>query len=195
MDSKLEQNARQVFKSFNPFMLLLWQLGLGKLINFWPPVVGRTMVLTHTGRKSGLPRRTPLNYAIVDGVIYAVAGFGGVSDWYRNIQANPCVQIWLPDSWHEGRAEEVNDPQNRLKIIRAVLIASGFAANIAGLDPHTLRDAELDSKAKEYRILRVTPTAPRTGPGGPGELAWIWPLATFLLLPLALRKRSRRRCC
>lgn len=195
MNTQLEQNARQGFKVFNRFMLFMWQLGLGKMINIWPPVVGQIMVLTHTGRKSGLARRTPVNYAVVDGEIYATAGFGEVSDWYRNIHANPCVQIWLPDSWYDARVEEVRDPQNRLKYMRAVLIASGFAARFAGLDPHTVSDAELDSKTKAYPLLHIKPTAPRTGPGGPGELAWVWPVAAFLLLPLAFRNRNKRRCC
>ena len=63
---------------------------------------GQIMVLTHTGRKSGLRRRTPVNYALVDGEVYCTAGFGQISDWYRNILANPQVEVWLPDGWWAG---------------------------------------------------------------------------------------------
>lgn len=77
-------------------MVLLWRLGLGKWINARPAVAGRIMVLNHTGRKSGLLRQTPLNYAIIDGEIYCTAGLGETTDWYRNILANPHVEVWTP---------------------------------------------------------------------------------------------------
>ena len=70
-------------------MLLMWRFGLGTWLNVWPSVIGQIMVLTHTGRKSGLKRHTPVNYALVEGEIYCTAGYGRGSDWYRNIEANP----------------------------------------------------------------------------------------------------------
>ena len=84
--SPIETRLRTGFKYFNRYMLLLWRLGLGRWISSWPSVGGRIMVLTTIGRKSGRPRRTPLNYAIVDGKVYCAAGFGSISDWYRNIE-------------------------------------------------------------------------------------------------------------
>ena len=80
IDSRSEQDLRQGFKYFNRFMLLMWRLGLGRWINLWPEVGGRIMVITHTGRKTGMRRRTPVNYTIANGDIYCTAGFGGVSD-------------------------------------------------------------------------------------------------------------------
>ncbi len=75
--------------------------------------------------------------------------------------------------------------------MREVLIASGFAARAVGIDPFTMSDAEIERLTADYRVIHIRRTAARTGPGGPGELAWIWPLATVLLLPLALRRRRR----
>ncbi len=185
--------ARQGFKQFNKFMLLMWRLGLGGWVNFAPTSVGQIMVLTHTGRKTGLRRQTPVNYAIVDGEVYCTAGFGPHCDWYRNILAQPQVEIWLPDGWWEGQAETVTDPAARLPLLRQVLIASGFAAPLfGGLDPHKLEDAALAAATVDYQLVHIHRTAPRTGPGGPGDLAWTWPLATFLLLPLALRRRPQK---
>ncbi len=86
---EVEERLRTGFKVLNKFMLLMWRLGLGWMLNIWPAGFGRIMVITHTGRKSGLRRRTPLNYAEVDGEIYCTAGFGHISDWYRNIMADP----------------------------------------------------------------------------------------------------------
>ncbi|MCK5429323.1 MAG: nitroreductase family deazaflavin-dependent oxidoreductase, partial [Anaerolineales bacterium] len=91
-----DQQLRRLFKSFNRFMLLLWRLGLGSWMK-WPEFSGAIMVVKHTGRKTGLTRYTPLNFAVVDGDIYCTAGFGAGADWYRNILANPQVELWLPD--------------------------------------------------------------------------------------------------
>ncbi len=192
-DPCIEEGLRQMFKRFNRFMLLLWRLGLGLWVNTWPEVGGRIMVITHTGRKTGIQRRTPVNYAIVDGEVYCTAGFGTISDWYRNIRANPEVEVWLPDGWWAGVAEEVTDSEARLPLLRQVLIGSGFAARVAGIDPITMTDAELEAATASYRLIHIKRTEARTGPGGPGDLAWVWPLATMILLPLALRRRKTGR--
>jgi hypothetical protein len=139
-----------------------------------------------------LQRRTPVNYALIDGDIYCVAGFGHISDWYRNVKANPAVEVWLPDGWWAGEAEEVGDEADRLPLLRGVLIGSGFAAEMAGIYPKTMTDEELEALTTGYRLLRIRRTAARTGPGGPGDLAWVWPMATFLLLPFVFWRR--RRC-
>ncbi len=183
---------RQAFKYFNRFMLLMWRLGLGSLVNFWPTVGGRIMVLTHTGRKTGLLRRTPVNYALVDGEIYCVAGFGQIADWYRNIMVNPSVEVWLPNGWWAGTAEEVLDPSLRLPLIRQVLIASGFAAYAAGIDPRRHSDDALQAVTADYRLLRIRRNTARTGRGGPADLAWLWPLATLTLLLFVLLPKQRR---
>ncbi|MCP4357016.1 MAG: nitroreductase family deazaflavin-dependent oxidoreductase [Chloroflexi bacterium] len=191
MDSKQEKQLRQLFKYFNRFMLFMWRLGLGKWVNAWPERGGQIMVLCHTGRKSGLPRRTPVNYALINDDIYCTAGFGHISDWYRNIKANPAVEVWLPDGWWAGTAEDVSDSADRLPLLRDVLIGSGFAAEMAGIYPQTMTDEALEVVTSDYRLLRIRRTAARTGSGGPGDLAWIWPVITMLLLPFALWRWRR----
>jgi deazaflavin-dependent oxidoreductase (nitroreductase family) len=192
MTRQTEEKLRQGFKYFNTFMLDMWRLGLGPMLNMWPEVGGRIMVITHTGRKSGLRHQTPVNYTLSGEDIYCTAGFGRTSDWYRNIQSDPHVEVWLPDSWWEGVAEDVTGQEGSLDHMRQVLIASGFAARAAGINPHELSDEELAKVTENYRLVRIRRTAPRTGPGGPGELAWVWPLATFVLLPLVLFRRRRK---
>lgn len=135
---------------------------------------------------------TPANYAKIDGAVYCVAGFGPGSDWYRNICANPQVDIWLPDGWWAGYAEDISDSPDRLRLLRAVLVASGFAARVAGINPRTITDSDLDHLTANYRLVQITRTEGRTGPGGPGELAWLWPLATIILLPALLMRKSRK---
>lgn len=188
---RIEESLRQGFKYFNRFMMLLWRLGLGSWINAWPEVGGRIMVITHIGRKTGIRRHTPVNYTIADGEVYCTAALGSISDWYRNIMLNPEIEIWLPHGWWAGVAEEVGDAVERLPLLRQVLIDSGFAARAAGIDPATMTNEELDATTSKYRLIRVRRTEARTGPGGPGDLAWVWPLMAMTLLPLALWRRKR----
>jgi deazaflavin-dependent oxidoreductase (nitroreductase family) len=172
-------------------MLLLWRLSLGGWLNSWPAVGGRIMVLTTIGRTSGRLRRTPLNYAIVDDEVYCTAGFGSISDWYRNIRANPEVEVWLPDGWWVGLAQEVTDPVARLPLLREVLIGSGIVAPLVGVDPHTLTDDALAAATASYHLLRIDRTEARTGAGGPGDLAWMWPMSTVAALLLLARSRRQ----
>jgi len=190
-DPRTEESLRQGFKQFNRFMLLMWRLGLGPWVNAWPEVGGRIMVITHIGRKTGMRRRTPVNYTIADGEIYCTAGFGGKSDWYHNIITNPQVEVWLPHGWWAGVAEEVTDARMRLPLLRQVLIDSGFAARAVGIDPAGMSNEELDAVTPDYRLIHIRRTAACTGRGGPGDLAWVWPLATMILLPLVLLRRRR----
>jgi len=187
-----QERLRRCFKSFNRFMLLIWRLGLGAWVNLCPSVCGRIMVITHTGRKTGMRRRTPVNYAVVDGELYCTAGFGDVSDWYRNVVKHPEVEVWLPDGWWAGLAEEVTDAKLRLPLLRQVLIDSGFAARAAGLDPVTMSDEALKTATASYPLIHIRRTEARTGPGGPGDLAWVWPLATMALVWMSLFRRRER---
>lgn len=190
--SSSDERLRRLFKIGNRFMVLLFRLGLGGWGN--GPRTSQVMVLVHRGRKSGLLRRTPVNYAIVDDLIYCVAAYGSGADWYRNVLADPRVEVWLPDGWYTGEAEEVSpdDPQRNARV-RQVLIAGGFAAPLfAGVNPKTIDDEKLAELSAPYRVIRIYPSEACTGPGGPGDLAWVWPAATFVLLGLLLRGCRRK---
>jgi len=191
-DEQMEEMLRQGFKYFNRFMLLMWRLGLGTWVNIWPAVIGRIMVISHKGRKTGLSRQTPVNYTIIDRDIFCTAALGEKSDWYKNMMKNPEVEVWLPGSWWVGVAEDVTDSEIRFPYLRQVLIASGFAARAAGINPHTIPEDEFEVVTKSYRLIRIQRSEARTGKGGPGGLAWIWPLTTMLLLPLVFLLRKRK---
>jgi len=186
-----ENALRYAFKRFNPFMVTLFRLGLGRMVNFWPTVGGRIMVITHTGRKSGLRRRTPVNYAPIDGDLYCTAGFGAASDWYRNIMANPEVEVWLPREWRRGRAEDLSQDPRRIPLLREVIIASGVVGPMVGVNPPKMNDDEFDRVTSKYRLVRITLKERLSGPGGPGDLAWVWiPVAVIAaLLVFGFRRR------
>ena len=185
-----EDNLRSIFKLFNRFMLLLWRLGLGSWGN-GTEFGGSIMVIKHTGRKTGLVRYTPVNYALVDGEIYCSAGFGKVSDWYRNIMVLPEVEVWLPDGRWAGIAEDASDAENGPQLLRQVIRGSGFAGPLFGVNPKKLSDQDFKDLLENYRLIRIRKADALTGPGGPGDLSWVWPLSTFVLLWLLIRKRRR----
>lgn len=87
------------------FFKALYALGLG-------PIVGRlVLLLTTTGRKSGLPRVTALQYEEVDGDIYLGSSRGASADWVKNAAADPRVSVRVKDRRFEGIAEVVTDPE------------------------------------------------------------------------------------
>ncbi|HEY42371.1 MAG TPA: nitroreductase family deazaflavin-dependent oxidoreductase [Anaerolineae bacterium] len=80
-----------------------YAIGLG-------PLIGRfVLLLTTTGRKSGLPRVTPLQYEEIEEVIYIGSARGDKADWYRNILANPKVEVRVKSHRFVGSAEAVAD--------------------------------------------------------------------------------------
>lgn len=81
----------------------LYTIGLG-------PLVGRlVLLLTTTGRKSGLPRVTALQYEEINGAIYLGSSKGIHADWVKNIQCNPKVAIRVKNRRFDGTAEIVTD--------------------------------------------------------------------------------------
>lgn len=190
LDPQTLETTRQGFKYLNRLMLLQWRLGLGPWLSLWPEALGQYLVITHTGRKTGLRRRTPVNFAEVDGELYVTAGFGPISDWYRNIKADPRVEIWTPKGWWTAWAEEMPDEDPRwLALMREVLRGSGFAGRVFGFDVQTMSDAELKAATRGYRLFHLRKEQPRTGPDGPGDLVWVWPVLVLFLLRRAFRRR------
>jgi deazaflavin-dependent oxidoreductase (nitroreductase family) len=191
MSPVVERKLRQAFKYLNQFMVIMWRLGLGVFLR-WRWLSGQIMVITHVGRKSGFRRRTPVNYALYDGDIYCTAGFGRISDWYRNIQQQPEIEVWLPDGWWQAVAEDVSDAEDAPERLHQVMIASGFAAYLFGVNPELLTKEDLAQLLHTYRVVRIRRTAACTGAGGPGDLAWVWPLAT-MVLAIWMPRRGRSK--
>lgn len=186
-----EESLRQILKYMSRMHVAIWRLGLGPWFGIKPDWWSWILILTHTGRKSGLKRKTAVNYAVVEGEIYVISGFGAGSDWYRNVVKQPEVEVWLPNGWWRGLVEDISDSPQRLRFIREVIVASAFVGRLAGLDARTMSDEELDRLTSEYHLLHVKRTEALTGSGGPGDLAWIWPLATMVLVPMILFRKKK----
>jgi len=150
---KQMNTLRRIFHAMNPIIVFMLRIGLGWTMNIMPSVSGRIMVIKHRGRKSGKEYLTPVNYAVVDGEAYCTAGFGSSCDWFRNIMANPEVQLWLSEGKRKARAEDVSDSPRRVFLMRQVIIGAGFAGPLFGVNQKKLSDEQLDKVSKDYRLL------------------------------------------
>jgi deazaflavin-dependent oxidoreductase (nitroreductase family) len=77
---------------------------------------GQTVVET-TGRKSGLPRLTPVGGRRVGEAFWFVSEYGDKSQYVRNIQADPRVRVRIRGRWYVGTAHILpeDDARARLK--------------------------------------------------------------------------------
>jgi deazaflavin-dependent oxidoreductase (nitroreductase family) len=186
---------RRIFKALNRyFMVPMFRLGLGFFVG--TPFGGYIMVLRTVGRKTGKVRSAPVNYAIMDGHIYCLSGFGKVAHWYRNLQANPHLEVIMPGGALAGMTEDVVEEAERLRAIRQVLKNAGFAGFFEGFNPRTISDEALLEKTQRICVLRIHPTGLGSGAGDPGGWAWINAVAAtvaIVLVPLLWRMRARGR--
>jgi deazaflavin-dependent oxidoreductase (nitroreductase family) len=68
-----------------------------------------TVVLTHTGARSGRVRKTPLAYFTDGDDVVLIASKGGAPNhpaWYHNVKANPEVELWNGGGGGRYRARE-----------------------------------------------------------------------------------------
>ena len=70
----------------------------------------RTHVLTVPGRKSGLPRSTPVQLLFLDGQRWLVAPYGE-GDWVRNARAAGTVELTRARKTETLRVEEVGSEE------------------------------------------------------------------------------------
>lgn len=107
MDLVPQQDVGPVFKWLFKLPVLQYRLGLG-----W--IIGRyILLLTTTGRKSGLPRHTPLEYIYEPELdrYRIMVGWGGNTDWYRNLLADPHVKVQVGRRKFAALAEVVPDEE------------------------------------------------------------------------------------
>ncbi len=84
------------------FRAPVWQYRMGMARLLGPYV----LLLTTTGRRTGLARVTALDYlpGREDDVYYVMSGWGPKADWYRNLLANPQVQVQVGTRHFDCRA-------------------------------------------------------------------------------------------
>ena len=94
-------------------------------------------LLETTGRKSGQPRRTPLDGSRVGDQFWFVSEFGENSQYVKNIKANPTVRVRLRGRWHNGTARLMPDDDPRTRL-RQLPRANSFAVQTFGANLLTI---------------------------------------------------------
>jgi deazaflavin-dependent oxidoreductase (nitroreductase family) len=132
--SRVRKVPRFVWRLLKLPSRMLYALGLGTL-------QGRfVLLLTTTGRKSGQPRVTPLQYEQLDGDFYVGSARGVKADWFLNILADPEVHVRVKNRSFRGHAEAITDASRiadflqlrlarRPKMVGVLMRWEGFPAN------------------------------------------------------------------
>jgi deazaflavin-dependent oxidoreductase (nitroreductase family) len=66
-------------------------------------------LLETTGRRSGLPRFTPVANGLAGDTFWLVAAHGTQADYVRNLRASPRVRVKLGRQWRSGTAVVLPD--------------------------------------------------------------------------------------
>jgi deazaflavin-dependent oxidoreductase (nitroreductase family) len=135
----------------------LYQCGLGWLLGY------RLMQITHRGRKSGKLRRTVLEVLHYDPQtreILVVSGWEGKTDWYRNIQQEPALEVrisrvqYRPDQAFLSSEETA---QLILTLFRQRPREARLLGPLLGVDPDT-DEAHLRARLSTFfRGVRLRP--------------------------------------
>jgi deazaflavin-dependent oxidoreductase (nitroreductase family) len=125
--------------------IYLFDLGLGRLLG------SRFLVLTHTGRKSGLPRKVALEVVRHDessDTYYVASGWGEEADWYRNVIKNPEVVIRAGSRRLVGTAERLSSESAGEELLTYARRYPAAMKSLAGIMGY-----EVDGSDEGYRAL------------------------------------------
>ena len=135
---------------FNRLVARLTRLGVS---------IAGSRVLEVRGRKTGEPRRTPVNVLTLDGARYLVAP-RGQTQWVRNLRVVGSGRLLVGRRAEVFSATEVPDDE-KPAILRAYLERWKWevGAFFAGVGPDA-SDDELRRIAPDHPIFRIEPRAP-----------------------------------
>jgi deazaflavin-dependent oxidoreductase (nitroreductase family) len=119
---------------------------------------GRLLMLEHVGRASGLRRFVVLE--VIDrpaaDTYVVVSGFGGRSQWFRNVVANPRVRVYLashPPAPAQAHRLDATDAAASLRRYAAAHPRSW--ANLRPVLEQTL-GARIDEEGTELPVVAIT---------------------------------------
>jgi deazaflavin-dependent oxidoreductase (nitroreductase family) len=114
---------------FNPLVKAATNAGLA---------VPGVAILETTGRKSGVPRRTPVGKAVDGDTAWIVAEHGRRAAYVRNIEADPHVRLKIGRRWRTGTAHVMPDDDPRARQ-RAMSSMNAAVVRLMGTDLLTVR--------------------------------------------------------
>ena len=130
---------------------------------YGPHFPGRRLILllTTTGRKSGKPRITPLQYELIDGIHWVASGWGRDADWLKNIGSDPHVMLQVGSSCYQAQAEMIDDPYQVANFLELRLerhpVMIGLMLRAQGL-PAKYKRQDLELLAKDITVVKLNPS-------------------------------------
>ena len=188
----LPKNLQEIYpdKPIEKFIykipIFAWRLGLG-------PILGKyILIFTHIGRKTGVSRRTAVEFHTINGMKYIPCAFGVKSQWYRNLLANPRVTIQSADGTEQMIAVRVKDNEELISVIDTIMERNPTMMKWY-LDTLNIQHDRKDILVHKQDLifLRFDPTSDPTPRGLEVDLAWIWPI--LLLWTLFRRPFGKKR--
>ncbi|NWG17991.1 MAG: nitroreductase family deazaflavin-dependent oxidoreductase [Chloroflexi bacterium] len=166
--------------------ILFYRMGLG-------PLVGQMfMVMTTTGRKSGLPRRTAIEFHQYNGRKYVMIGWQD-SDWYKNIQANPYITIQTASGTERVYARRLTEDAEYAEAWDFAE-SSPFMQVVMRLTGTSLTRESFLAQKDRFGLMTFDPTDRPTPPPLENDLAWVWwGIGGLVLAAAALGLLRRRR--
>ncbi|MBI5353502.1 MAG: nitroreductase family deazaflavin-dependent oxidoreductase [Chloroflexi bacterium] len=143
-------------KNIQKIHRVLYAIGFG-------PLIGRViLLLTTTGRRSGMKRVTPLQYEMIGSDYYLGAARGVKADWVRNIQTDPHVEVRVGSKRIQGTAEVITDSSKfadfmEVRLERHPLMIGLILQKAHGLPKRPSRE-QLEGLAKGEAFVIVHPT-------------------------------------
>lgn len=138
--------ARLLFRA----PIWLYKIHLGGLLG------KRALKLTHTGRKSGLPRQVVLEvvkYEPSSETFYVAAGWGERSDWVKNIRVTPKVEVQVGNRQMDMVAEQLTPEEGEEVILDYTQRHPSAMKNLAGFMGFQLDGSEGDYRALGRQLL------------------------------------------
>jgi deazaflavin-dependent oxidoreductase (nitroreductase family) len=142
-----------IFRKFNKRMIENYRRGIG------PTRI--VLLLTTIGRKSGLPRVTPLQFEDIEGTVYIGSARGQESDWFKNILANPQVHVQIQQREFDAIAEAVIETKRvadfiELRIKRHPVMLRLIMLVADGLPPN-FTHAQLEKYCEKRTMVILQP--------------------------------------
>ena len=148
------QLPKSVFQFIKRPPQFAYAIGLG-------PIIGKLiLLLTTTGRVTGLRRVTPLQYEAVGDVLYVGSARGMKADWVQNILVHPQVEVRVKNQQIKGTAQVITNLdqiieflnlriKNHPHMMAAMLKTEGITKN-----PDQF---QLGNYASQIALVKITP--------------------------------------
>jgi deazaflavin-dependent oxidoreductase (nitroreductase family) len=123
-------------------------------------LASRILVLTTTGRKSGIQRQTPLQYEEFKGSYYVASARGVQADWYQNLVVHPNVIVQVGDKCFHSKAKLMTNPKMIADFLELRAARHphfmGVMLRLEGL-PHKYTRVDLEKLADRLAIVVFDP--------------------------------------